>query len=99
MTPPPLLELSDLRVRLGDQFVVSDLNLRIETGEMVALVGPSGCGKTTVLRSIAGLQALDEGSCRYRGRILNGDGVLVPPEDVRSSYIFWCQPAIRQQNI
>lgn len=36
--------------------------LKIEAGEVVALLGPSGCGKTTLLRLIAGLETADEGS-------------------------------------
>ena len=43
-------------------------SLRVEAGEVVALLGPSGCGKTTLLRLIAGLEEPDPGS-----RILFGD--------------------------
>ena len=39
----------------GEPPAVSDLTLRIEQGELLALLGPSGCGKTTTLRLIAGL--------------------------------------------
>ncbi|MFT4730369.1 MAG: molybdate transport system ATP-binding protein, partial [Granulosicoccus sp.] len=38
-----------------------DVKMRCNAGELLALVGPSGSGKTTVLRSIAGLQAIDTG--------------------------------------
>ncbi|REN17576.1 ATP-binding cassette domain-containing protein, partial [Mycobacterium tuberculosis] len=37
-------------------------NLRVEAGEVLALLGPSGCGKTTLLRLIAGLESPDAGS-------------------------------------
>ncbi|WP_454904374.1 ABC transporter ATP-binding protein [Variovorax gossypii] len=43
-------------------------DLRVEAGEVLALLGPSGCGKTTLLRLIAGLEAPDAGS-----RIVFGD--------------------------
>ena len=43
-------------------------NLKVEAGEVLALLGPSGCGKTTLLRLIAGLEAPDDGS-----RIVFGD--------------------------
>jgi putative spermidine/putrescine transport system ATP-binding protein len=43
-------------------------NLRVEAGEVLALLGPSGCGKTTLLRLIAGLEAPDAGT-----RIVFGD--------------------------
>ncbi len=43
-------------------------DLRVEAGEVLALLGPSGCGKTTLLRLIAGLEAPDAGT-----RIVFGD--------------------------
>ncbi|WP_418130864.1 ABC transporter ATP-binding protein [Variovorax sp. 375MFSha3.1] len=43
-------------------------SLRVEAGEVLALLGPSGCGKTTLLRLIAGLESPDAGS-----RIVFGD--------------------------
>ncbi len=40
---------------------VRGLDLTIEDGEFMVVVGPSGCGKTTVLRMIAGLEAITIG--------------------------------------
>lgn len=50
------------------------MNLRIESGRMVALIGPNGSGKTTLLRCLLGLQKPDSGSVQ-----LLQDGPRVPP--------------------
>ncbi len=48
--------------------VMSDMNFRVERGELVSLLGPSGCGKSTLLRIIAGLLEADEGAVVLGGR-------------------------------
>lgn len=40
---------------------LNDVNLTVETGQIVSIVGPSGCGKSTLLRLIAGVLAPDSG--------------------------------------
>lgn len=47
---------------------VDDVDVEIIDGEFFALLGPSGCGKTTLLRSIAGLEAITSGSLRIGDR-------------------------------
>jgi iron complex transport system ATP-binding protein len=46
---------NDVSVRLGHKPVVTDVSLRLDRGELVALVGPNGAGKTTLMRALAGL--------------------------------------------
>ncbi|MCL4870569.1 MAG: ABC transporter ATP-binding protein [Anaerolineae bacterium] len=46
------------------------LDLEVKQGEMVAIMGPSGCGKTTLLNTLSGLDAIDEGVIEIGGRDL-----------------------------
>ena len=52
----------------GGAKAVDEISLTIEDGELMVLVGPSGCGKTTLLRMIAGLETVDDGSIRLGDR-------------------------------
>jgi NitT/TauT family transport system ATP-binding protein len=49
-----------------DHLAVSDVTMDIYDGDFVSLVGPSGCGKTTILKILAGLYPIDEGSVVFR---------------------------------
>jgi len=53
--------------RRGSTLALSDINLRVEREEFIALVGQSGCGKTTLLRILAGLVPPTEGEVRVDG--------------------------------
>src|SRR3954471_5811761 len=47
---------------------VTGLNLEVKSGELLVLVGPSGSGKSTVLRMLAGLEPVQQGSVAIDGR-------------------------------
>ncbi|MCA1326210.1 ABC transporter ATP-binding protein [Herbaspirillum sp. alder98] len=55
------VDVRGLQRRYGERTVIKGLNLQIARGEFVALLGESGCGKTTLLRALAGLDAIDSG--------------------------------------
>lgn len=66
------LELDHVTVHYGDRVAVDDVSLRVVSGEVLAVLGPSGCGKSTMLRAIAGLEPLAQGSIRLAGQDLAG---------------------------
>ena len=63
---------------------VGDMDLEIADGEFLVLVGPSGCGKSTVLRMIAGLEDISEGTMTIGDRVVND----VAPKDRDIAMVF-----------
>lgn len=61
------IEASQVVVELGGRTVVDDVSLRVEPGELVALVGPNGCGKSTLLSVLSGLRSPRGGTIRLGG--------------------------------
>jgi multiple sugar transport system ATP-binding protein len=70
--------------RFGDVVAVNDLTLEIPDKEFLVLVGPSGCGKSTVIRLLAGLETLTEGSVYIGDRLVND----VPAKDRDIAMVF-----------
>jgi ABC-type sugar transport system ATPase subunit len=57
--------------RFGDVTAVAGLDLTVRDQEFLVLLGPSGCGKTTVLRLVAGLESVSEGTLSIGARVVN----------------------------
>jgi sulfate/thiosulfate transport system ATP-binding protein len=55
------IQIKEVSKSFGSFDALKDINLDIQTGELVALLGPSGSGKTSLLRIIAGLEEADQG--------------------------------------
>ena len=73
MSSPPtwgalaMLELIDVHVRYGNIRALGGISLRIERGELVALIGSNGAGKSTTLRTISGLLRPTRGTITFEG--------------------------------
>ncbi len=68
MSKAPLLELQRVSVSYGGLRAISEVNLVVPEGCVVALLGANGAGKTTTLRTISGLVRADHGRVRFAGR-------------------------------
>jgi iron(III) transport system ATP-binding protein len=83
-----LLELQDVSVAYGDNTVVHEVSLALNTGVIGCLLGPSGCGKTTLLRAIAGFEPVTEGRILLDGREVSRAGWTLPPERRQVGMVF-----------
>ncbi|ACV11413.1 ABC transporter related [Halorhabdus utahensis DSM 12940] len=94
MAAESALTVTGLRKAFGDEFELSGIDVTVGTDEIVALLGPSGCGKTTALRCIAGVETPDAGRIEAGGKLVQGEGVSLPPEQrdigmVYQNYAIW----------
>lgn len=78
------LIVSNVTKSFKNKVVLNNLSFEAKEGEFVVLVGPSGCGKTTMLRCIAGLEQVDQGSIKLG----NKDITYLPPKDRNIAMVF-----------
>jgi branched-chain amino acid transport system ATP-binding protein len=67
MPETPLLDVDGIDVYYGDFQALFDVALRVEAGQVVAVIGANGAGKSTLLRAIAGLMHPRRGEIRFDG--------------------------------
>jgi branched-chain amino acid transport system ATP-binding protein len=60
-----MLEIEDLCMSYGEIQVLHDVCLRVNQGEIVAIVGSNGSGKTSLLRCLSGLQTISSGRVSF----------------------------------
>ncbi len=62
-----LLEVSGLRKSYGDKVVLQDIDLTVQTHDVICLIGSSGSGKSTLLRCLNLLEDIDDGMITFEG--------------------------------
>ncbi|MDZ7288693.1 MAG: sulfate ABC transporter ATP-binding protein [candidate division KSB1 bacterium] len=89
------IEIQDLTKKFGAFTALKNICLKIESGELLALLGPSGCGKTTLLRILAGLEFADSGSIRFDGEEATNQSVRAR----RVGFVFQHYALFRHMNV
>jgi len=89
------ITIDQVSKRFGSTTVLESLSLKVEKGELIALLGPSGSGKTTLLRIIGGLEAADG------GRVLFGeqDTAGWPIQKRKVGFVFQHYALFRHMNV
>ncbi|KRM44325.1 glutamine ABC transporter, ATP-binding protein GlnQ [Lentilactobacillus parafarraginis DSM 18390 = JCM 14109] len=65
-----MIEFKDVQKYYGEFHALKDINLKIDAGETVVLIGPSGSGKSTLIRTVNGLERIQEGQLIVNGQDL-----------------------------
>ncbi len=84
--------MADLRIRglakaFGGHPVLTDVDLAVPSGRLVAILGGSGSGKTTLLRLVCGFERADAGVIEVDRRVVAGPRVHVPAEHRQIGYV------------
>ena len=89
------IEVRNIRKTFGAFVALDDVSLKVETGELVALLGMSGSGKTTLLRIISGLELPDSGSVLFNGE----EATDVSVRDRRVGFVFQHYALFRHMSV
>jgi len=104
--------LINVSKRYENILAVDDVSLKLNEGDVLAILGPSGCGKSTLLRIMAGLIEPDEGQVLHNNIPLSDiplqdrgigmvfqEGALIPHWEARRSVGFFMELRKRQQEV
>jgi glutamate transport system ATP-binding protein len=70
----PMVRMANVDKHFGELHVLRDINLEVDTGQVVVVLGPSGSGKSTLCRTINRLEPIDSGTIEVDGRTLPAEG-------------------------
>ena len=62
-----LIEIKHLKKKFGDHEILKDVNLKVESGDILTIIGESGSGKSTIIRCLTGLESIDGGEISFTG--------------------------------
>lgn len=64
-----MITINNLKITLGNNEIIKDVNLEINTGEFITIYGPNGSGKSTIIKALADIN-------KYEGKVLyNGQDI------------------------
>lgn len=65
---PNVLEADGIRLAFGSRVLLTDVYLRLQTGQIAGLLGRNGCGKSTLLQTVFGARTVPDASVRLNGQ-------------------------------
>ncbi len=85
---PPAIQFSGVNKWFGKLHVLRAIDLSVDTGEVVVVCGPSGSGKSTLIRTVNGLERVQEGDIVVLGDSITRRGVNLPALRSRVGMVF-----------
>ncbi|WKA59384.1 ABC transporter ATP-binding protein [Planococcus shenhongbingii] len=83
-----MIEVQDVSKKYVDFTALHSIDLKIKTGEFIAVLGPSGCGKTTLLKLLAGFMGPTTGNIVMDGTLMATAKRVTPPEKRNIGMVF-----------
>ncbi|MER6133518.1 ABC transporter ATP-binding protein [Streptomyces sp. NPDC001815] len=81
-----VLDARGVTMRFGGLTAVRNVNLTVNSGEIVGLIGPNGAGKTTFFNCLTGLYIPTEGEVRYKGTVLPSQSFKVTAAGIARTF-------------
>lgn len=102
--PEPLLKIQNLSFSFGNQRILNDFSLTLDTNEIVTLIGWSGSGKTTLFKILTGVLSPDQGSITFAGHLtesisyMTQEDLLLPWRTVLGNLLLLSELGKQQQH-